>query len=66
MCVREKECEDVGVCGSECRMLVSRGRLRWPSVEQVLDYIRIYVKRERKERDSGRDGCVLLSVSWSM
>lgn len=65
MCMCEKECENVGVCDSEYGMLANTGK-----AEMVLyragARLHKNLCKKGKERNPGRDGCVLLSVSWSI
>lgn len=62
MCMREEECEDVGVCDSECGLLVNTGKAEMALYRAGAGLHKNLCKKGQ-ERNPGRGSCVLLSVS---
>lgn len=65
MCVWEKKSGNVGGCDSECGMIVNTGKAEMALYRAGAGLHKNLCKK-RKERNTGRDGCVLLSVPCGM
>lgn len=65
ICVCERKSGNVGGCDSECGMTVNTGKAEMALYRAGAGLHKILCKK-RKERNPGRDGCVLLSVPCGM